>query len=66
MKATSRDNRFNCYDQKQSFLSGKIKVMTIYHKAFNLVKYFMKNFTIMFLLYYGKAIKRESGKVEKA
>jgi hypothetical protein len=26
----------------------------------------MKNFTIMFLLYYGKAIKRESGKVEKA
>jgi hypothetical protein len=33
MKATSRDDRFNCYDQKQSFVSGKIKVMTLYHKS---------------------------------
>jgi hypothetical protein len=26
----------------------------------------MKNFTILFLLYYGKALKRESGKVTNA
>jgi hypothetical protein len=43
------------------------KIMTIYHKLYNLVKCFMKNFTIMFfILYYGKALKRKSGKVEKA
>jgi hypothetical protein len=41
--------------------------MTIYHKAFNLVKRLYKNFTnVFFILYYGKAVKRESGKVEKA
>jgi hypothetical protein len=49
MKATSRDDRFNCYDQKQSFVSGKIKVMAIYHKPYNLVNTFYQNFTIMLL-----------------
>ena len=45
----------------------KIIDMSIYHKPLKLVKCFMKNFTIMFfILYYGKALKRESGKVEKA
>jgi len=47
----------------------KIIDMTIYHKPFNLVKRFVKNFTIStlgnrlpnaFILYYGKAIKNES------
>jgi hypothetical protein len=62
MKATSRDDQAsNRYDQKQSFVSGKIKVMTIYHKPYNLVNTFYQNFTIMFfILYYGKAIKHES------
>jgi hypothetical protein len=41
--------------------------MAIYHKAFNLVKRLYKNFTnVFFILYYGKAIKRESRKVENA
>jgi hypothetical protein len=60
---------FNC----QGFLLDTIsmndhpkKIMTIYHKAIYLVKCFMKNFTILFLLYYGKALKRESGKVTNA
>jgi hypothetical protein len=67
MKATSKDDRFNCYDQKQSFVSGKIKVMAIYHKLYNLVKRLYKNFTnVFFILYYGKAIKHESRKVKKA
>jgi hypothetical protein len=48
---------------------GKIISMTIYHKPFNLVKRFVKNFTIStlevrlpnaFILYNGKAIKNES------
>jgi hypothetical protein len=55
--------------KKVCFVSGKIKVMAIYHKPFNLVKCFVKNFTIStlevrlpnaFILYYGKAIKNES------
>ena len=55
--------------KKVCFVSGKIKVMTIYHKPYNLVKRFVKNFTIStlevrlpnaFILYNGKAIKHES------
>jgi len=42
------------------------KIMTIYHKPYNLVKRLYKNFTNLFLLYYIKAIKHESRKVEKA
>jgi hypothetical protein len=52
--------------KKVCFVSGKIKVMAIYHKAIYLVNTFYQNFTILFLLYYGKALKRERGKVEKA
>jgi hypothetical protein len=33
MKATYKSDRFNCYDQKQSFVSAKIKIMTIYHRS---------------------------------
>jgi hypothetical protein len=60
---------FNC----QGFLLDIVsindhpkKIMTIYHKAIYFVKRLYQNFTNLFLLYYGKAIKRESGKVEKA
>jgi hypothetical protein len=49
MKATSKDDHLNCYDQKQSFESGKIKVMAIYHKLYNLVNTFYQNFTILLL-----------------
>jgi hypothetical protein len=50
MKATSIDDQAsNCYDQKQSFVSGKIKVMTIYHKLYNIVNTFYQNFTILSL-----------------
>jgi hypothetical protein len=41
------------------------KIMTIYHKAFNLVKHLYKNFTNLFLLYHAKAIKRKSDKALK-
>jgi hypothetical protein len=53
--------------KKVCFVSAKIKVMAIYHRSPLNVNTFYQNFTIMFfILYYGKAIKRESGKVEKA
>ena len=49
-------------------LFNRVKIidMAIYHKPYNLVNIFYQNFTNLFLLYYGKALKRESGKVEKA
>jgi hypothetical protein len=45
---------------------GKIISMTTYHKSIYFVKRLYQNFTNLFLLYYGKAIKCESGKVKKA
>ena len=50
-------------------LPNRVKIieMAIYHRSPLNVNTFYKNFTIMFfILYYGKAIKRESGKVENA
>ena len=61
---------FNCQVKMLDTISindNHKKIITIYHKAFNLVKRLYKNFTnVFFILYYGKAIKRESEKVKKA
>jgi hypothetical protein len=51
---------------KTLFNRVKIIDMAIYHKPYNLVNIFYQNFTNLFILYYSKALKRESGKVENA
>jgi hypothetical protein len=52
---------------KTLFNRVKIIDMSIYHRSPLNVNTFYQNFTILFfILYYGKAIKRESGKVENA
>jgi hypothetical protein len=55
------------HQQKRSpSKNGKIIFVCKYHNPLDVVKRFIKNFTILFLLYYGKAIKHESRKVTNA